>query len=146
MWKIFLILNGENVMKKLITISITIILATFLSFSSAVAEDTRHKNTKRKVVGNDRQNYRHINNKKNRSRNHKYAYNKDHHNQDNRYNTHNKRYDRRNHRYQNNKRYTSHKSYNNQNHRYNKHNYRHNHRSNGHWAGHFIIRSLIFNL
>jgi hypothetical protein len=133
-------------MKKLITISITIILATCLSFSSAVAEDTRHKNTKRKVVGNERQNHRDINNKQNDSRNHKYAYNKNHHNQDHKYNAHNKRYDGRNHRYQNNKRYTYYKNYNNQNHhKYNKHNNRHDHRSNGHWVGYFIMPGLIFN-
>ena len=153
MWNIFLTLKGEKIMKKIITISITIILVTFLSLSNAVAEGRRYKNTEGTITGSDSRNHRYTYNKHDDSRNHKYTYNKNHNNRNHRYNMHNKRYDRRNHRYQHNKRYdrwnnghTYHKSYNHRNHRYNRHNYRHDHRSNGYWTLHLIIPSLLFNL
>ena len=153
MWNIFLTLKGENAMKKLIAISITVILTTFLTCSNDFAEGRRHKNAEGTMARHDSRNHRYTYNKHNDSRNHKYTYNKNHNNRNHRYNTQNKRYDRRNHRYNtHNKRYdrrnhghTYHKSYNNRNHKYNRHNYRHDHRSNGYWTLHLIIPSLLFN-
>ena len=145
----FLILKGEKIMKKTIAISITIILAIFLSLSNAVAESGRYKDTKGTMTGSDSRNHRYTRNKHDNSRSHKYTYNKNHNHRNHRYNKHTKRYDRR---YQHNKRYdrwnyghTYHKSCNHRNHKYNRHNYRHDRRSNGYWAGHLIIQGLLFN-
>ena len=148
---IFFILKGEKIMKKIIVISITIILATFLSLSNAVAESRRHNNSRGTMTGSDSRNHRYTNNKHNNSRNHKYTYNKSHNNRNHRY-SHYKRYDRH-HRYQHNKRYdrrnhrqTYHKSYHHRSHKYNRHNCRQNHRLNGYWAGYLLMQGLLFNL
>ena len=123
-WNIFLTLKGENAMKKLIAISITIILTTFLSYSNAFAEGRRHKNAEKTMTGYDSRNHLYTYNKHDDSRNHKNAYNKNHNNGKNRYNIrdkrhyrkdyrnrNNKHYDRWNHRYAHNKRY-QHKKHN----------------------------------
>ncbi len=132
-------------MKKTITISITIILVTFLSHSNVFADGGKHKRERGVIHSNDSQGHRYAN--------HKYAYNKRHNNRNHRYNKHNKShyrshlgYQRNKHYYKRNHGHTYHKSYNHCYHRYDKQNYRHNHRSNRRWADHFRLHSLIFNL
>ena len=165
MWNIFLTLKGENAMKKLIAISITIILTTFLSCSNAFAEGRRHKNAERTMTGYDSRNHRYIYNNHDDSRNHKYAYNKSHDNRNHRYNIrgkrhyhndhrnqNNKRYNRWNHRYRNNKndnrwnrRHAYDKNYRHKIHHHNRHNNHREYRPNGYWALHLILPGLLFD-
>ena len=149
MWNIILILKGENIMKKTTAILMTIILAIFLSFSTAIAEGRKHKNDKGCMTEDYSCNHRYTYNKYDNNRNHKYTYNKNYNNRNHRYNTHNKRHDRGNHRYRHNQcnkrnhRYTHHKRNKHQTYKYNRHNNRHEKRSNGYVALRLLLPGLI---
>ena len=130
-------------MKKLIAISITIILATFLSYSNVFAEGRRHKNDERTMTGYESRNHQYTDNKHDDSRNHKYAYNNNRDNRNYRYNMRDKRHYYKDHRSRNNKRYDR------WNHRYTHHKSNrhktHNHNMpSSHWALHLMLPGLIF--